>query len=84
MLNYPAKSDNRFEYADGYCSVFPRGLEKKFNSGKGHIVLENDYIVVVNNGTPKEIEQRFLKEYAAYYAETKNNGAYIRNLTAQQ
>ena len=77
MSNYPAKPDQRFEYADGYCSVFPRGLEKQFKSGKGHIVLEDDYIVVVNNETPKEIEQKFLKEYAVYYSETKNNDIYI-------
>ena len=73
MLCYPAKPDKRFEYANGYCSVFPKGLEKHFKCEKGHIVLEDDYIVVVNNETPLEIEQRFLQEYATYYAETKNS-----------
>ena len=77
MSYYPEKPDKRFDYANGYCSVFPKGLEKQFKSGKGHIVLEDEYIVVVNNDTPKEIEQRFLKEYAEYYAETKNSDAYI-------
>lgn len=75
--SYPASSNTRFSYADGYCSVFPKGLEKQFKSEKGHIVIADNYIVVVNNDTPKDIEKRFLKEYAEYYAETQNSDIYI-------
>lgn len=82
--SYPARSDTRFSYADGYCSVFPKGLEKQFKSGKGHIIIANEYIVVVNNDTPQDIEKRFLEEYAKYYAETRNSDTYIHLKTAQQ
>jgi hypothetical protein len=58
--SYPARKSNCFLYADGYCSVFPRGIEKQFKSGKGHIVLEDEYIVVINDDTPEDIERKFL------------------------
>jgi len=74
---YPENPDNRFSYADGYCSVFPRGLEKRFKTENGHIVLEKEYIVLVNNDTPKEIEQRFLREYSEYYNKTKKDSFYV-------
>ena len=75
--SYPARKSNCFSYADGYCSVFQRGIEKQFKSGKGHIVLEDEYIVVINGDTPEDIERRFLKEYAEFYAKTRKNNIYL-------
>lgn len=75
--SYPARKSNRFSYADGYCSVFPRGIEKRFKSGKGHIVLEDEYIVVIKDDTPEDIERRFLKEYAEFYSKTQKNNIYL-------
>lgn len=56
-----------FSYANGYCSVFPKGLEKRFKVGDGALIIEDDYIIVVRNDTPESIKLRFIKEYAEYH-----------------
>ena len=67
-----------FPYASGYYSIFPRGLESRFD-GRGSIVIEDDYIIFFIPNTPENIKQRFIKEYAEYHKsklEEQKNGIY--------
>lgn len=65
--NYSNKTNNLFSYANGYCGVFPKGLESHFKAGDASLIIEDDYIVVIKNGTPDDIKNRFLKDYAEYH-----------------
>lgn len=69
------RNEQLFPYAEDYCMVFPRGLENK-KTGKGSIVIEEDYIIYFKEETPEEIKQRFIKDYAEWYSEKKATGLY--------
>ncbi|MGN0619204.1 MAG: hypothetical protein ACI4J7_09315 [Ruminiclostridium sp.] len=64
-----------FPYADGYYSVFPRGIEKR-NVGKGSIIVEDDYVLYFTSDTPDDIKQRLVKDYAEYHRKEKESGLY--------
>lgn len=64
-----------FPYADGYYSVFFRGIEKR-NVGKGSIVVENDYVLYFVPDTPDDIKQKLVKDYAEYHRKEKESGLY--------
>lgn len=61
-----------FEYAARYCMVFPKGLENR-EIGEGSLVIEEDYLIFFRKDTPENIKERFISEYASYYAENKDN-----------
>ncbi len=69
-FDYKYTSNSMFPYATGYCGVFPKGLENR-RVGEGSLIIEEDYIIFVKSGTPDEIKDRFIKEYAEYYAKKK-------------
>lgn len=65
-------------YAADYCMVFPKGLPNKV--GKGSIIETDDYIIFFREDTPENIKQRFIKDYAEWFAKKRaehENGIYI-------
>ena len=69
------RSETLFPYADGYYAIFPRGLEDR-DVGEGSIVIEDEYIIYFKKGTPEDIKERFIQDYARYYARKKELGWY--------
>lgn len=69
------RSETLFPYADGYYAIFPRGLEDR-DVGEGSIVIEDEYIIYFKKGTPEDIKERFIKDYARYYAKKKESGRF--------
>lgn len=59
-----------FSYAADYYIILPRGLEDR-DVGRGSLVIEEDYLIYFKEGTPEEIKERLVKDYARYYAEEK-------------
>lgn len=59
--------NDRFSYAKGYFAIFPKGFNRAVGAGTIHET--DDYIIYFKENTPKEIERRFVKEYAEYYKE---------------
>ncbi len=70
------RTESLFSYADGYYAIFPPGQENR-KVGKGSVVIEDDYIVYFNPETPEEIKNRFIKDYAEYYAKEKASGKFF-------
>lgn len=68
-------SKDPFDYASDYCMVFPRGMENR-DVGEGSIVIEDEYIIYFKKGTPEDIKERFIKDYARYYAKKKESGRF--------
>lgn len=71
---------NRWPYINGYAMVFPKGFEKNRKIGAGFIVAEEDYTIYFTPDTPEDLKQRFVKDYAEYYAQKKEErrqGLYI-------
>ncbi len=60
------KSEPLFPYAIGYCAIFPAGFKR--DVGKGSIHETKDYIIYFKPDTPEDIKQRFIKDYADYFA----------------
>ena len=69
------RSQSIFPYAEGYYGIFPRGIEDR-EVGEGSIVVEKEYVIYFRPNTPEEIKQRFIKDYAEYYAKEKELGYY--------
>lgn len=68
------KREVLFPYAIGYYLIIPRGIEDKYSSKNGTLIKENEYAIFFKEDTPKEIIERFTKEYSEYYEKKKNEG----------
>ena len=68
-------STSLFPYAEGYYSIFPKGLENR-DIGEGTIVVEDDYIIYFKPDTPESIKVQLIKDYAEYYKNQVNSGIY--------
>ncbi len=69
------RTKSLFPYAEGYYAIFPRGLENR-EVGGGSVVIEEEYIIYFKSDTPQEIKDRFVKDYAEYYAKEKLSGIF--------
>ena len=68
MNNYV--SDVLFPYAADYYMVLPKEL-KDHDIGKGSLVVEKEYLIYFKEGTPEDIKEKLVKDYARYYAGEK-------------
>lgn len=72
--NYSSK--DLFPYATGYYMVLPRGLEGR-DVGGGSLVIEEDYLIYFKEGTPEDIKNRFIKDYARHHAEEEKEREFV-------
>lgn len=66
--NYTDKYEGKlmFEYASDMYMVFPKEMLGR-DVGEGSLHIADDYIIFFKPGTPEDIKQKLIKEYAEYY-----------------
>ena len=70
LNKYPAKLP--FAYASEYLyGVMPKGILDDREPGKCIVHKEEDYTIYFKENTPKDIKQRFIKDYKEYYLKKK-------------
>lgn len=64
MLEDEYRSEPLFPYATGMFWIFPTGFRKDWD--KGSIHETKYYTIYFKEGTPEDIKQRVIKDYAEY------------------
>ncbi len=70
-------NEHPFPYAKDYYMILPKEFAKKHERGGWEVIEQDGYSICFRPNTPKNIKERFVREYAEYRLKMEEQGIWL-------